>query len=109
MAADRRGLPPTIKQLFEEIKFSIGGQCGDTSAVVALPYVLIARCCFSALSPAPDTRNDPPNRSCCRLSSGYAEETAAVVDYLVKVRRLLPEQIAVFARETRTETRASQV
>jgi ABC-type branched-subunit amino acid transport system substrate-binding protein len=31
--------------------------------------------------------------------ASYAEETAAVVNYLVKVKRLSPEQIAVFAQQ----------
>ena len=31
--------------------------------------------------------------------ASYAEETAAVVNYLVKVKRLFPEQIAVFAQQ----------
>jgi ABC-type branched-subunit amino acid transport system substrate-binding protein len=44
-------------------------------------------------------RNDPPDRYVFNYRASYAEETAAVVNYLVKVRQLLPEQIAVFAQQ----------
>jgi ABC-type branched-subunit amino acid transport system substrate-binding protein len=42
---------------------------------------------------------DPPDRYVFNYRASYAEETAAVVGYLVKVKRLLPEQIAVFAQQ----------
>jgi hypothetical protein len=44
-------------------------------------------------------RNDPPDRYVFNYRASYAEETDAVVRYLVKVRRLKPEQIAVFAQQ----------
>src|SRR5262249_59346251 len=47
----------------------------------------------------PIWRNDPPDRYVFNYRASYAEETAAVVNYLVKVRRQLPEQIAVFAQQ----------
>ncbi|HEY2414061.1 MAG TPA: hypothetical protein VGI40_17575, partial [Pirellulaceae bacterium] len=59
----------------------------------------IVRCSSSGHSPAGLLRNDPPDRYVFNYRASYAEETAAVVDYLVKVRRLLPEQIAVFAQQ----------
>src|SRR5262249_31551174 len=42
---------------------------------------------------------DPPDRYVFNYRASYAEETDAVVRYLVKVRRLRPEQIAVFAQQ----------
>jgi hypothetical protein len=44
-------------------------------------------------------RRDPPDRYVFNYRASYAEETDAVVRYLVKVRRLRPEQIAVFAQQ----------
>ena len=54
---------------------------------------------FGAFTGAGLLRNDPPDRYVFNYRASYAEETAAVVNYLVKVRRLLPEQIAVFAQQ----------
>jgi branched-chain amino acid transport system substrate-binding protein len=44
-------------------------------------------------------RRDPPDRYVFNYRASYAEETDAVVRYLVKVRRLKPQQIAVFAQQ----------
>jgi len=54
---------------------------------------------FGAFTGAGLLRNDPPDRYVFNYRASYAEETAAVVNYLVKVRQLLPEQIAVFAQQ----------
>jgi hypothetical protein len=54
---------------------------------------------FGAFTGAGLQRSDPPDRYVFNYRASYAEETAAVVNYLVKVRRLLPEQIAVFAQQ----------
>jgi ABC-type branched-subunit amino acid transport system substrate-binding protein len=54
---------------------------------------------FGAFTGAGLLRNDPPDRYVFNYRASYAEETAAVVNYLVKVRRLLPEQIAIFAQQ----------
>ena len=44
-------------------------------------------------------RRDPPDRYVFNYRASYAEETDAVVRYLVKLRKLKPEQIAVFAQQ----------
>jgi ABC-type branched-subunit amino acid transport system substrate-binding protein len=44
-------------------------------------------------------RRDPPDRYVFNFRASYAEETAAVVQYLIKVRKLRPAQIAVFAQQ----------
>src|SRR5262249_1948197 len=54
---------------------------------------------FGAFTGAGLLRSDPPDRYVFNYRSSYAEETAAVVNYLVKVKRLAPEQIAVFAQQ----------
>jgi ABC-type branched-subunit amino acid transport system substrate-binding protein len=68
--------------------------------VVALPYALERKMLFfGAFTGAGLLRNDPPDRYVFNYRASYAEETAATVHYLVKVRQLKPEQIAVFAQQ----------
>ena len=91
----------TMKQLYEQDRvFGIVGNVGTPTAVVALPYALERRMLFyGAFTGASLLRRDPPDRYVFNYRASYAEETDAVVRYLVKVRRLKPEQIAVFAQQ----------
>ena len=91
----------TMRQLYEKDQvFGLVGNVGTPTAVVALPYALDRKMLFfGAFTGAGLLRNDPPDRYVFNYRASYAEETAAVVNYLVKVRRLLPEQIAVFAQQ----------
>jgi branched-chain amino acid transport system substrate-binding protein len=91
----------TMKQLYERDQvFGLVGNVGTPTAVVALPYALDRKMLFfGPFTGAGLLRNDPPDRYVFNYRASYAEETAAVVNYLVKVRRLLPEQIAVFAQQ----------
>jgi branched-chain amino acid transport system substrate-binding protein len=90
-----------MKQLFEKDEvFGILGNVGTPTAIVALPYALEQKMLFfGAFTGAGLLRRDPPDRYVFNYRASYAEETDAVVRYLVKVRRLLPEQIAVFAQQ----------
>jgi ABC-type branched-subunit amino acid transport system substrate-binding protein len=54
---------------------------------------------FGAFTGANLLRRDPPDRYVFNFRASYAEETDAVVRYLVNVRRLRPEQIVVFAQQ----------
>src|SRR5215468_1454550 len=91
----------TMPQLYDKDQvFGLVGNVGTPTAVVALPYALDRKVLFfGAFTGAGLLRNDPPDRYVFNYRASYAEETAAVVNYLVKVRRLLPEQIAVFAQQ----------
>jgi branched-chain amino acid transport system substrate-binding protein len=91
----------TMKQLYEQDRvFGIVGNVGTPTAVVALPYALERRILFyGAFTGAGLLRRDPPDRYVFNYRASYAEETDAVVRYLVKVRRLKPQQIAVFAQQ----------
>jgi len=91
----------TMKKLYEQDRvFGIVGNVGTPTAVVALPYALEHRMLFyGAFTGAGLLRRDPPDRYVFNYRASYAEETDAVVRYLVKVRRLKPEQIAVFAQQ----------
>jgi branched-chain amino acid transport system substrate-binding protein len=91
----------TMKQLYEQDRvFGIVGNVGTPTAMVALPYALERRMLFyGSFTGAGLLRRDPPDRYVFNYRASYAEETEAVVRYLVKVRRLKPEQIAVFAQQ----------
>ena len=91
----------TMKQLYEKDQvFGIVGNVGTPTAAVALPYALEHRMLFyGAFTGAGLLRRDPPDRYVFNYRASYAEETDAVVRYLVKIRRLRPDQIAVFAQQ----------
>jgi ABC-type branched-subunit amino acid transport system substrate-binding protein len=80
--------------------FGIVGNVGTPTATVALPYALQQRMLFfGAFTGAGLLRRDPPDRYVFNYRASYAEETEATVKYLVNVRRLKSEQIAVFAQQ----------
>jgi ABC-type branched-subunit amino acid transport system substrate-binding protein len=73
---------------------------GTPTAAVAVPYALERKMLFfGAFTGAGLLRSDPPDRYVFNYRASYAEETSAVVYYLVKVKRLKPSQIAVFAQQ----------
>ncbi len=90
----------TMKQLLEKQQvFGFVGNVGTPTAVVALPYALEHHALFfGAFTGADLLRRDPPDRYVFNYRASYAEETDAVVRYLVKMRHLRPDQIAVFAQ-----------
>jgi branched-chain amino acid transport system substrate-binding protein len=91
----------TMKQLYEKDQvFGFVGNVGTPTAMVAAPFALERRMLFfGAFTGANVLRHDPPDRYVFNYRASYAEETDAVVRYLVKVRRLKPEQVAVFAQQ----------
>ena len=90
----------TMKQLYDKQQvFGFVGNVGTPTAVVALPYALDHHALFfGAFTGADLLRRDPPDRYVFNYRASYAEETDAVVRYLVKMRHLRPDQIAVFAQ-----------
>jgi ABC-type branched-subunit amino acid transport system substrate-binding protein len=90
-----------MKQLYEKDQvFGFIGNVGTPTAAVAVPYALERRTLFfGAFTGANVLRNDPPDRYVLNYRASYAEETAAAVHYLIKLRRLQPRQIAVFAQQ----------
>jgi ABC-type branched-subunit amino acid transport system substrate-binding protein len=105
VAADD-GYEPTrtadaMKQLYEKDQvFGFIGNVGTPTAAVGVPYALERRTLFfGAFTGANILRNDPPDRYVFNYRASYAEETDAVVHYLIKLRRLQPRQIAVFAQQ----------
>ena len=90
-----------MNQLIEKQQvFGIIGNVGDPTTVVAVPYALQRQMLFfGALTGANVLRHDPPDRYVFNYRASYAEETYAVIHYLVKLRGLQPSQIAVFAQK----------
>jgi len=90
-----------MKALYEKDQvFGVIGNVGTPTAAVSLPYALDHKMLFfGAFTGSGLLRSDPPDRYAFNYRASYAEETAAVVHYLVKVKRMRPEQIAVFAQQ----------
>jgi branched-chain amino acid transport system substrate-binding protein len=91
----------SMKQLYEkEQVFGVVGNVGTPTAAVSAPFALERRMLFfGAFSGAALLRRDPPDRYVFNYRASYAEETEAAVRYLVKVRKIKPEQIVVFAQQ----------
>jgi branched-chain amino acid transport system substrate-binding protein len=89
-----------MKALYDKDQvFGFVGNVGTPTAAVAIPFALERRALFfGAFTGANILRNDPPDRYVFNYRASYAEETDAVVHYLVKIRKLQPRQIAVFAQ-----------
>ena len=90
-----------LKQLHDKSQFiGLVGDVGTPTSAAVLPYVLENHILFyGAFTGAGLLRNDPPDRYVLNYRASYVEETDAVVRYLVKVRRLRLDQIAVFAQQ----------
>ncbi|MGA7806260.1 ABC transporter substrate-binding protein [Bradyrhizobium sp.] len=98
------GFEPTrtldaMKHLYEKDQvFGFIGNTGTATAAVAVPYALEHRALFFAPhTGASVVRNDPPDRYVFNYRPSYTEEADAAVRYLLKMRKLQPRQIAVFA------------
>jgi branched-chain amino acid transport system substrate-binding protein len=89
-----------MKNLWDkEQVFGYIGNHGTPTAAVALPFALERRALFfGPLTGANVVRNDPPDRYVFNYRPSYSEETDAAVRYLLKIRKLQPRQIAVFAQ-----------
>jgi len=90
-----------VKELDRERKvFAFLGNVGTPTAQQTLPYVLDRQMLFfGAFTGAPLVREVPPARYVFNYRASYEEETAAIVRYLLRVRKIKPEEIAVFAQQ----------
>ena len=90
-----------MKKLYADDKvFGYICNFGTATAAVAAPFALEHKMLFfGAFTGSTILRHDPPDRYVFNYRAAYAEETAAVLHYLVMVRRLRPDQIVVFAQE----------
>jgi ABC-type branched-subunit amino acid transport system substrate-binding protein len=92
---------PAMKELYEHVgAFGIMGNFGTATANVAVPFALEHKMLFfGAQSGATLLRRDPPDRYVFNYRASYAEEAAAIASYLLRVRRIRPERIAVLAQD----------
>ena len=90
-----------MQQLREDAKvFGYLGNVGTPTTAVALPVALKNKMLFfGAFTGANILRPVPPDRYVFNFRPSYAEETEAVVRYLVTVRNLKANNIAVFAQQ----------
>ncbi len=90
-----------VRDLVEHRKvFGLVGLFGSAGAAAVLPYLIQQHVLlFGAYSGSALLRNDPPDRYVFNFRPSYTEEMAAVVKYLVEVRRIRPAQIAVFLQD----------
>ncbi len=80
--------------------FAVIGNVGTPTAEVTVPFALEKELLFfGPYTGANLLRKNPPDRFVFNFRASYAEETAAIVRYLIEVKRLKPEQIAVFAQQ----------
>ena len=90
-----------MKELYDKDQvFGVIGNYGSPTALISVPFALEHRMLsFGAFTGSNALRQDPPDRYVFNFRAGYAEEADAVVRYLVKVRRIRPEQIGVLAQK----------
>jgi ABC-type branched-subunit amino acid transport system substrate-binding protein len=80
--------------------FAVIGNIGTPTAKKALPYALENKFVFfGAYTGADLLRKDPPDRYIFNYRASYDEETAAIVKYLLEIRRLSLDQMAVFSQQ----------
>jgi branched-chain amino acid transport system substrate-binding protein len=91
---------PNMRQLIEKDNvLAIIGNVGTPTAIVAVPLVNEQKTLlFAPFSGGPILRNDPPDRYVINFRAGYAEETAAMLDALIDIAGLKPEEIAFFTQ-----------
>jgi ABC-type branched-subunit amino acid transport system substrate-binding protein len=90
-----------MKQLYDKDQvFGVIGNVGTPTAAVSVPFALDRQMLFFApFTGAGLLRRDPPDRYVFNYRASYAEETDAAVRYLVRIRRIKTDQIAVFAQQ----------
>lgn len=98
--ADPARIAAALRVLWEKRKvFALVGNVGASNALASVPFVLERRALLlGAFSGAQVLRRDPPDRYVFNLRASDAEETAAIVRFLLR-RGIRPEAIAVFGEE----------
>lgn len=88
------------KELIEQREaFALICSVGSAAAKKSVPYILDKRALYFAPSSGSSLiRKNPPDRYVFNFRAGFAEETAALVNYLVQIRKIKPKEIAVFGQ-----------
>lgn len=77
--------------------FAVIGNIGTPTALVTVPYAVENKILFfGAFTGAKILRKDPPDRYVFNYRASYEEETSKIVEYLIRIRKVKPDQIAVF-------------
>ncbi len=82
--------------------FGLIGNVGTPTALKALPYAMDHKMLFFGPFTGAESGNlraSPPARYVFHYRASYAEETAWMVEHLVKMKHIKPEEIAVFAQK----------
>ena len=75
------------------------GNVGTPTAVVTVPLANEEKTLlFAPFAGGPNLRNNPPDRYVINFRAGYAEETKTIIDALIDVVGLRPEEIAFFTQ-----------
>ncbi|MGJ5178623.1 ABC transporter substrate-binding protein [Bradyrhizobium oligotrophicum] len=92
--------PEAMKLLWDrEQVFGFLGNLGTPTAAVAVPFALERRALFFApFTGGSVVRHDPPDRYVFNYRPSFVEEADAAVRYLLKMRKIRPNQIAVFGQ-----------
>ena len=91
---------PNVRQLIEKDDvLAIIGDVGTPTATAAIPIANEQKTLFFAsFSGGGILRKNPPDRYVINFRASYAEETAGMIDALVEVGGLKPEDIAFFTQ-----------
>lgn len=91
---------PNMRELIDRHEvLAIVGNVGTPTAVASIPIANESRVpFFGAFTGAGILRRNPPDRYVINFRASYAEETAAMVDGLIRNAGLQPEQIAFFTQ-----------
>jgi branched-chain amino acid transport system substrate-binding protein len=90
-----------MRQLIEKDNvLAIIGNVGTPTATVAVPLANEQKTLlFAPFAGGPVLRNDPPDRYVVNFRASYGEETNAMIDALVDIAGLKPEEIAFFTQK----------
>jgi serine/threonine protein kinase len=90
-----------MRELFEKHQaLAVVGNVGTPTAEKTVPYALEKEMVFfGAFTGASLLRKNPPERFVFNYRASYEEETAAMVKYLLEIKKVKPEQIGVFAQK----------
>ena len=91
---------PNMRRLIEKERvLAVIGNVGTPTAIAALPLAREhATLLFAPFSGAGVLRRSPPERYVINFRASYAEEIAAMVDALIGIGGLRPEEIAFFTQ-----------
>ena len=91
---------PNMRRLIEqENVLAVIGNVGTPTAIAAIPIANEQQTLlFAPFTGAGVLRKSPPDRYVINYRASYAEETAAMIDALIKIGKLKPKEIAFFTQ-----------